>query len=98
LMRELGLWEGRDLFPHNFSRGMRLKLGLAMAFIRPFRVLLLDEPTSALDPEGVELVRQKLVALRDQGVAVLLSSHDQVLAQQLSDRVWRLQQGNLEMG
>jgi ABC-2 type transport system ATP-binding protein len=39
LLRKLGLWEARDLFPHHFSRGMRLKLGLALALIRPFDVL-----------------------------------------------------------
>ncbi len=41
LLRTLGLWDARNLFPHHFSRGMRLKLGLAMTFIRPFNVLLL---------------------------------------------------------
>ncbi|HZW03698.1 MAG TPA: ABC transporter ATP-binding protein, partial [Anaerolineaceae bacterium] len=43
VLAELGLWEARDLYPHNYSRGMRLKLGLALAFIRPFQVLVMDE-------------------------------------------------------
>ncbi len=49
LLKEFGPLGGAGLFPHNYSRGMRLKLGLLMAFIRSFKLLLLDEPTSALD-------------------------------------------------
>jgi len=60
LMREFGLWDSRDLYPHNYSRGMRLKLGLLVAFIRPFKVLLLDEPTSALDVESASLLVERL--------------------------------------
>jgi ABC-2 type transport system ATP-binding protein len=86
LFEDLGLWEARTLFPHNYSRGMRLKLGLAMAFIRPFDVLLLDEPTSALDFESVDLLIELLRGFRDQGKTILLSSHDQRLIETLSDR------------
>ena len=96
LLREFNLWEARELFPHNFSRGMQLKLGLVMALIRPFRVLLLDEPTSALDADGLALVQRKLSELRAAGAAILLSSHDSGLAGGLADRVWRMSQGQLE--
>jgi ABC-2 type transport system ATP-binding protein len=95
LMKEFGLWDARDLYPHNYSRGMRLKLGLIMAFIRPFRVLLLDEPTSALDPESTELLRYKLLDLRDQGAAILLSSHDPEWSEALGAARWRMDQGVL---
>jgi ABC-2 type transport system ATP-binding protein len=95
LLREFGLWEARDLFPHNYSRGMRLKLGLLMAFIRPLRVLLLDEPTSALDAESVALLADRLLVLRDEGGAVLLTSHDAHLAGDLGASRWRMEQGIL---
>ena len=85
-LEDLGLWEARSLFPHNYSRGMRLKLGLAMAFIRPFDVLLLDEPTSALDVESVDLLIDLLRRFRDNGKTILLSTHDQRLIESLSDR------------
>ena len=97
LLKEFKLWEARDLFPHNYSRGMRLKLGLVMALIRPFKILLLDEPTSALDAEGLELVQQKLTGLRAEGATILLSSHDQLLSVNLADRVWHMNQGQLEL-
>ncbi len=97
LLRKLGLWEARDLFPHHFSRGMRLKLGLALALIRPFDVLLLDEPTSALDVEGVELLIQELRSLRQQGAAILLSTHDPNLINQLGDRRLSILQGVIQV-
>ena len=97
LLKDFGLWEGRNLFPHHYSRGMRLKLGLAMALIRPMGILLLDEPTSALDVDGVRRVYDTLLDLRSQGVAVLLSSHDPVLSKDLGDRFWEMRNGILEM-
>ncbi len=96
LLRKLGLWEARDLFPHHFSRGMRLKLGLALALIRPFEVLLLDEPTSALDFEGVGLLIDELRYYKEQGAAILLSTHDPNLIDQLGDRTLKIQNGVIE--
>ena len=96
LLKNLGLWEARNLYPHNFSRGMRLKLGLALALIRPFEVLLLDEPTSALDKASVELLINKLKAIRLQNKTILLSTHDQNLINILSDRRIHIEHGVLE--
>jgi ABC-2 type transport system ATP-binding protein len=96
LLRKLGLWEARNLFPHHYSRGMRLKLGLALALIRPFTVLLLDEPTSALDGESTELLKDELRAHRAQGASILLSSHDAQLIHQLADRKMAIHDGIIE--
>jgi ABC-2 type transport system ATP-binding protein len=95
LLRELGLWDSRDLYPHAYSRGMRLKLGLALALIRPFRVLLLDEPTSALDAESTSLLGDKLAALRDQGAAILLTTHDTLFSEHLGAKTWTMRNGEL---
>jgi len=95
LLREFDLWEARDLLPHHYSRGMSLKLGLLFALIRPFKVLLLDEPTSALDAGSSALFLSRLSALRDQGAAVLLSTHDPDLKAGLADRVYLLKNGVL---
>jgi ABC-2 type transport system ATP-binding protein len=97
ILRKFGLWEARDLFPHHYSRGMRLKLGIALALIRPFEVLLLDEPTSALDVESVSILTDELRRLCDQGAAVLLSTHDPNLAGQLAGRRLAIQQGIIEV-
>ena len=98
LLNKLDLWEARNNFPHNFSRGMRLKMGLALALIRPFSVILLDEPTSALDTAGVALLINELQQLREQGVTILLSTHDEVLMAQLGDSHLRIRHGLIETG
>jgi ABC-2 type transport system ATP-binding protein len=98
LLRGFGLWENRDLYPHNLSRGMRLKLGLCLAFIRPFKVLLLDEPTSALDPESVGLLHEKLLMVRNDGCAILITSHDLSMVEVLNGTRWRMEGGHLETG
>lgn len=93
LLHEFGLWEARNLYPHNYSRGMRLKLGLLTALIRPFKVLLLDEPSSALDEESVSFLVERLKELRQSGASILLSSHDPNMARDLADRALRIQSG-----
>jgi ABC-type multidrug transport system ATPase subunit len=98
ILKEFGLWESRDLYPHNLSRGMRLKLGICLALIRPFKVLLMDEPTSALDPDSTALLREKLIHLRLNGCAVLLSSHDLSLVTALDGIHWKMERGNLDFG
>jgi ABC-2 type transport system ATP-binding protein len=96
-LKEFGLWDSRDIYPHNLSRGMRLKLGLLLAFIRPFKVLIMDEPTSALDPESTLLLIKQLIALRNDGCAILLASHDLSLLEGLDGRSWRMDRGKLEI-
>jgi ABC-type multidrug transport system ATPase subunit len=57
------------------SKGMRQRLGVAMALIGAPPVLLLDEPTAGLDPAQIQLLRALVAAERARGAAVLLSSH-----------------------
>jgi ABC-2 type transport system ATP-binding protein len=96
ILKEFDLWESRDLYPHNLSRGMRLKLGISLALIRPFKVLLMDEPTSALDPESASLVQDKLLTIRNNGCAILLTSHDLSMVDTLNGWTWRMERGQLE--
>jgi len=93
ILREFGLWEARNLFPHAYSRGMRLKLGLALALIRPFEVLLLDEPTSALDMESTEILCQVITQLSVAGKTVLLTTHDQQMPKRLNSDKWIIRDG-----
>jgi len=98
VLREFDLWESRNLFPHKLSRGMRLKMGITLALVRPFEVLLMDEPTSALDPDGVDLFIKKILILGDKGKAILVTSHDYRMEQGLSGKLWRMEQGYLRTG
>ncbi|MEO9140164.1 MAG: ABC transporter ATP-binding protein [Jatrophihabitans sp.] len=58
-----------------YSLGMRQRLGIAAALLRPRDLLILDEPTNGLDPQGTREVRTLVGELADEGVTVFLSSH-----------------------
>ena len=98
LLRTFGLWDARDLFPHNYSRGMRLKLGLLLVFIRPFDMLILDEPTSALDEDSTRMLADHLARLRTEGKSILLSSHHNQWVEPLADRILKMQSGEVLAG
>jgi len=82
---------------HTFSKGMRQKSGIAIAILKDAPVILLDEPTSGLDPEaGYEFI-QLLETLREEGKAVLMSTHDIFRARDTADTVGILNNGKLVM-
>ncbi|XVJ69480.1 MAG: ABC transporter ATP-binding protein [Rhizobacter sp.] len=78
-----------------YSKGMRQKVGIAIALAKGAEVLLLDEPTSGLDPLAANEFMQLLVRLRAGGMAVLMVTHDLFLAQQCADRIGIMQRGRL---
>ena len=59
-----------------YSKGMRQKVGIAMAIARKAELLLLDEPTSGLDPKASNEFSNLVSSLREDGVAVLMATHD----------------------
>jgi ABC-type multidrug transport system ATPase subunit len=75
LLDQLGLSERGDDLPSTFSRGMRQKASLALAFVRPFELLLADEPFDGLDPRSrtalVELIGDAAAA----GASAIVSTH-----------------------
>ena len=86
----LRLLESSDLSRKRFrtySKGMKVRLGLAQALLNNPDLLVLDEPTSGLDPGGVRLARQLFLRLRNQGVAILMSSHLLSEVELVADRI-----------
>src|SRR5215467_14602855 len=78
-----------------YSLGMRQRLGLAAALVRPPRLLILDEPTNGLDPRGIREIRDLLAELNGAGTTVFLSSHLLSEVEQLCTRVGMMDQGAL---
>jgi ABC-2 type transport system ATP-binding protein len=70
-----------------YSHGMRQRLGIASALLRRPRLLILDEPATGLDPAGMRDMRRLIRRLADDGITVLLSSHQLPEVQELCDRV-----------
>ena len=80
-----------------FSKGMRQKCGIAIAILKDAPAILLDEPTSGLDPKaGFEFIGL-LESLRDEGKAILMSTHDIFRARQMADTVGIMNKGRLVM-
>jgi ABC-2 type transport system ATP-binding protein len=78
-----------------FSKGMQQRLGLAVALVARPELVVLDEPTSALDPLGRVDVRDIVLDLRSQGIAVLLNSHLIGEVERVCDRVVILDRGRV---
>jgi ABC-2 type transport system ATP-binding protein len=78
-----------------YSHGMRQRLGIAAALLRRPRLLLLDEPATGLDPAGMRDMRALIRRLADDGITVLLSSHQLPEVQELCDRVAIVQSGRV---
>jgi ABC-2 type transport system ATP-binding protein len=81
----------------NFSKGMRQKLGIAIALVKDAPNVLLDEPTSGLDPQSGREFLEILVQMRDAGKSVFMSTHDIFRAKLMADRIGFMKKGKLVM-
>lgn len=98
VMKQVGLQEEAfDMRTKNFSKGMRQKLGIAVAILKDAPNLILDEPTSGLDPKAGQEFLDLIIELRDKGKSIFISSHDIFRAKQIADRVGFMLQGKLVM-
>ncbi len=94
LIERLGLADRVDNVPSSFSRGLRQKAALAIAFCRPFKLLLIDEPFAGLDASGQAALLSLIVEAREKRSAVVVATHDQSLVRHF-DRAVVLSEGHL---
>lgn len=98
VMQRVGLQkEAYDMRIKNFSKGMRQKLGIAVAILKDAPNLILDEPTSGLDPKSGQEFLGLLLELKERGKSIFISSHDIFRAKFIADRVGFMRQGKLVM-
>ncbi len=74
-LERVGLTNAAKKKVHAYSLGMKQRLGLANALLKPREILILDEPTNGLDPQGTREVRNLIRSLANEGITIFVSSH-----------------------
>ena len=95
VLRRVGLADRAKDRVHSFSKGMRQRMMISRAFINKPKVLFLDEPTDGLDPVTSSAIRKTIKEEAERGAAVLLTTHDMFEADELSDRVAFINEGQI---
>lgn len=96
LLLKAGLIEQAHRRPlGEYSKGMRQKVGVAIALAKDARVMLLDEPTSGLDPVSSHEFSELLQKLAAQGITILMATHDLYRAREVASRVGVMRAGRL---
>ncbi|MFC3559465.1 ABC transporter ATP-binding protein [Pedobacter jamesrossensis] len=78
-----------------YSKGMRQKVGIALAIAKKAQVLLLDEPTSGLDPKASNEFSELLIKMKEIGVATLMATHDLFRSKDTGTHIGIMKQGQL---
>ena len=98
VLRKVGL---QDSFIHRniskYSKGMRQKVGIALALVKGSPLFLLDEPFSGLDPKASFDFETLIYKLRDEGKTIFMSTHEIFRAKEMADVVGIMKSGNLVM-
>ncbi len=95
LLNKVGLNNTGKKKTSSFSLGMKQRLGIALALVGDPDILLLDEPINGLDPEGIVLIRDLLVDLKNENKIIIVSSHMLEELSKISDKYGILHEGVL---
>jgi ABC-2 type transport system ATP-binding protein len=97
LLGEVGLQQSAfDQRVSGYSKGMRQKVGIAIALAKDSKALILDEPTSGLDPQASNEFARLLKSLSKRGVAILMATHDLFRARETGTRIGIMSEGTLK--
>ncbi|MEK0416631.1 MAG: hypothetical protein RI949_637 [Pseudomonadota bacterium] len=95
LLAKVGLLDKVDAFPNQLSGGQQQRVAIARALAMQPRIMLFDEPTSALDPEMVGEVLSVMQTLAEEGMTMVIVTHEMGFARRVADRVLFLDEGRL---
>ncbi|MBQ7383959.1 MAG: amino acid ABC transporter ATP-binding protein [Clostridia bacterium] len=87
LLRRIGLEDKADVYPSTLSGGQKQRVAIARALAMNPEVMLFDEPTSALDPEMVGEVLELMKELAQEGMTMVVVTHEMGFAREVADRV-----------
>ena len=96
-IRQVGLSPDDRKKVKKYSMGMRQRLGIAQAIMEKPDILLLDEPMNGLDEQGVTDMRTLFLSLKENGVTILLASHNTEDIALLCDNVYRIDGGKIHI-
>ena len=95
LLERVGLKDKADSYPHELSGGQQQRVAIARALAMKPDVMLFDEPTSALDPEMVGEVLNVMRELADEGMTMVIVTHEMGFAREVADRVLFIDEGKI---
>lgn len=96
LLDSVGLLAHGDKKVKDFSKGMKSRLNFIKALIHDPKVLFLDEPTSGLDPNNAQIMKELILAERDKGKTIIITTHNMQDATELCDRVVFIVDGQMK--
>ncbi|PUB11409.1 amino acid ABC transporter ATP-binding protein [Paenisporosarcina sp. OV554] len=95
LLEKVGLSDKADVYPSKLSGGQKQRVAIARSLAMEPKVLLFDEPTSALDPELVGEVLSVMQQLAQEGMTMVVVTHEMKFAREVADRVIMLDEGRI---
>ena len=93
LLRRIGLEDKANVYPSTLSGGQKQRIAIVRALAMNPKVILFDEPTSALDPEMVGEVLDLMKSLADEGMTMVIVTHEMGFAREVADRIIFIDQG-----
>lgn len=87
LLKKVGLWEKKDVYPSKLSGGQKQRVAIARALAMNPSIMLFDEPTSALDPELTGEVLRTIQQLAEEHMTMIIVTHGMAFARQVADRI-----------
>lgn len=95
LLEKVGIPEKADNFPSQLSGGQQQRVAIARALAMNPKIMLFDEPTSALDPEMIKEVLDVMLALAQEGMTMVVVSHEMGFAKAAADRTIFMDEGRI---
>ena len=95
LLGKVGLLDKKDAYPSQLSGGQQQRVAIARALSMKPKIMLFDEPTSALDPELVNEVLEVMKSLANEGMTMLVVTHEMGFAKEVADRVVFMDNGEI---